>query len=46
MPSDAQLMERLQDDATGESLRALYRTYSGELLGFALNALGERGSAE
>jgi RNA polymerase sigma-70 factor (ECF subfamily) len=46
VPSDAQLMERLQDDATGEALRALYRTYAGELLGFALNALGERGAAE
>jgi RNA polymerase sigma-70 factor (ECF subfamily) len=46
VPSDAQLMERLRGDATGESLRALYRTYAGELLGFALNALGERGAAE
>jgi RNA polymerase sigma-70 factor, ECF subfamily len=45
-PSDAQLMERLQADATGEALRALYRAYAGELLGFALNALGERGAAE
>ena len=46
VPSDAQLMERLRDDATGDALRALYRTYAGELLGFALNALGERGAAE
>jgi RNA polymerase sigma-70 factor (ECF subfamily) len=46
MPTDAQLMERLQVDATGDALRALYRTYAGELLGFALNALGERGAAE
>jgi RNA polymerase sigma-70 factor (ECF subfamily) len=46
VPSDAQLMERLQEDATGEALRALYRAYAGELLGFALNALGERGAAE
>src|SRR3954470_3258332 len=46
MPSDAQLMERLSGDATGEALRALYRTYAGELLGFALNARGERGAAE
>src|SRR3954451_7794582 len=46
VPNDAQLMERLRDDATGEALRALYRTYAGELLGFALNALGERGAAE
>jgi RNA polymerase sigma-70 factor, ECF subfamily len=46
VPSDAQLMERLRADSTGEALRALYRTYAGELLGFALNALGERGAAE
>jgi RNA polymerase sigma-70 factor (ECF subfamily) len=46
VPSDAQLMERLRVDATGEALRALYRAYAGELLGFALNALGERGAAE
>ena len=46
VPSDAQLMGRLQDDATGDALRTLYRTYAGELLGFALNALGERGAAE
>jgi RNA polymerase sigma-70 factor (ECF subfamily) len=39
-------MERLRADATGEALRALYRAYAGELLGFALNALGERGAAE
>jgi RNA polymerase sigma-70 factor (ECF subfamily) len=46
VPTDAQLMERLRADATGEALRALYRTYAGELLGFALHALGERGAAE
>jgi RNA polymerase sigma-70 factor (ECF subfamily) len=46
VPSDAQLMERLRGDATGDALRALYRTYAGELLGFALNSLGERGAAE
>jgi RNA polymerase sigma-70 factor (ECF subfamily) len=39
-------MERLRADATGEALRTLYRSYAGELLGFALNALGERGAAE
>src|SRR6478609_2173557 len=43
---DAQLMERLRDDPTEESLRALYRTYAGELLGFALNALSDRETAE
>jgi RNA polymerase sigma-70 factor (ECF subfamily) len=46
MPTDAQLLARLPTDATGESLRALYRTYAGELFGFALNALGDRGAAE
>lgn len=43
---DAQLMERLRNDPTGESLRALYRIYAGELLGFALNALSDRETAE
>ena len=46
MATDAQLIERLRTDATGEALRELYRTYSGELFGFAYNALGERGVAE
>src|SRR4051812_45326113 len=46
MATDAQLIERLRDDATGEALRELYRIYSGELFGFAYNALGERGVAE
>ena len=46
MATDAQLMERLRTDATGEALRELYRTYSSELFGFAVNALGERGAAE
>ena len=45
-PSDAQLIQRVRADETGEAMRALYRTYSGELFGFALNALGERGAAE
>jgi RNA polymerase sigma-70 factor (ECF subfamily) len=44
--SDAQLIERMRTDDSGEAMRALYRTYAGELFGFALNALGERGSAE
>jgi RNA polymerase sigma-70 factor, ECF subfamily len=43
---DAQLMEHMRSDPTGESLRALYRTYAGELLGFALNALSDRETAE
>ncbi len=46
MATDAQLIERLRTDATGEALRELYRAYSGELFGFSLNALGERGAAE
>jgi RNA polymerase sigma-70 factor (ECF subfamily) len=47
MPDDdVQLMERLRSDSTGEALRALYRAYAGELLGFALNALGDRETAE
>ena len=46
MPSDAQLLARISSDATGEALRTLYRAYAGELYGFALNALGDRGTAE
>ena len=46
VPTDAQLIARISSDATGESLRQLYRSYAGELYGFALNALGDRGSAE
>jgi RNA polymerase sigma-70 factor (ECF subfamily) len=47
MPTDeAQLMERLRSDSTGEALRTLYRAYAGELLGFALNALSDRETAE
>jgi RNA polymerase sigma-70 factor (ECF subfamily) len=45
-PSDAQLIQRVRADETGEAMRALYRAYSGELYGFALNALGDRGAAE
>jgi RNA polymerase sigma-70 factor (ECF subfamily) len=44
--SDVQLLQRMRGDDTGEAVRALYRAYSGELFGFALNALGERGVAE
>src|SRR5919202_7025532 len=46
MASDAQLLARLPSDASGDALRALYRTYAGELFGFALNALEDRGAAE
>jgi RNA polymerase sigma-70 factor (ECF subfamily) len=44
--TDAQLIGRLRTDESGDALRALYRAYGGELYGFALNALGERGAAE
>ena len=30
-PSDAQLIQRVRADETGEAMRALYRTYAGEL---------------
>src|SRR5215216_8062675 len=43
---DAQLVERLYRDETGDAMRALYRLYGGELYGFTLNAVGDRGSAE
>jgi RNA polymerase sigma-70 factor (ECF subfamily) len=43
---DAQLMERMRNDPAGEALRTLYRAYATELLGFALNALGDRETAE
>jgi RNA polymerase sigma-70 factor (ECF subfamily) len=46
MPTDVQLMERVRSDPTGEALRSLYRAYASELLGFALNALGDREAAE
>jgi RNA polymerase sigma-70 factor (ECF subfamily) len=46
MSTDAQLLAKLPTDSTGEALRALYRAYAGELFGFALNALGDRGTAE
>lgn len=45
-PSDATLLERLPRDDSGDGLRELYRRYSGELYGFALNALTDRELAE
>ena len=45
-PSDATLVERLPGDDSGDELRELYRRYSGELFGFACNALGDRELAE
>jgi RNA polymerase sigma-70 factor, ECF subfamily len=44
--ADAALVDRLATDETGEAMRELYRLYGGELFGFALNALGDRGAAE
>jgi RNA polymerase sigma-70 factor, ECF subfamily len=46
VPSDATLVERLPLDDSGDKLRELYRRYSGELYGFALNALTDRELAE
>jgi RNA polymerase sigma-70 factor, ECF subfamily len=43
---DAAIVARLRTDETGEAMRALYRLYGGELYGFTLNALGDRGAAE
>src|SRR3954471_9544010 len=40
------LLKSLNEGQGDESLRALYRTYSGELYGFALSSLGDRGQAE
>jgi RNA polymerase sigma-70 factor (ECF subfamily) len=39
-------MKSLQVDASEQTLRALYRQYGGELYGFAVNSLGDRGLAE
>jgi RNA polymerase sigma-70 factor (ECF subfamily) len=46
MATDVQLMEQMRSDPSGDALRSLYRLYSSELLGFALNALGDRQAAE
>src|SRR3954471_8227559 len=45
-PTDPELLDRLADDRTGDSLRTLYRRYSDELYGFAYQALGDRGAAD
>src|SRR3954454_4360326 len=39
-------MRSLQVEPSEQSLRALYREYGGELYGFAVNCLGDRGLAE
>jgi len=45
-PSDAELVARLTDDRTGDSVRTLYRRYAHELYGFVHQALGDRAAAE
>ena len=42
----AAMLKTLNTSAGEDSMRALYRTYSRELYGFALSALGDRGQAE
>jgi RNA polymerase sigma-70 factor (ECF subfamily) len=42
----ADMLKTLQTSETEASMRALYRTYSSELYGFALSCLGDRGHAE
>src|SRR3954449_10217291 len=39
-------MKSLQVDASEQTLRALYQEYGGELYGFPVNCLGDRGLAE
>ena len=43
---DAVLVERLRSDEWGDAMRALFRLYGGELYGFTLHVLGDRGAAE
>jgi RNA polymerase sigma-70 factor, ECF subfamily len=45
-PTDPELLERLPEDRTGESLRTLYERYSDELYGFVYQALGDRGATD
>ena len=42
----AALLKDLRTSRGEETMRSLYRTYGGELYGFALNCLGDRGLAE
>jgi RNA polymerase sigma-70 factor (ECF subfamily) len=44
--SDTALVRQLATEPSGDGLRTLYRRYSGELYGFACNALGDPGLAE
>jgi RNA polymerase sigma-70 factor (ECF subfamily) len=43
---DAVLVERLRSDEPGDAMRALFRLYGGELYGFTLHEVGDRGAAE
>jgi RNA polymerase sigma-70 factor, ECF subfamily len=43
---DAVLVERLHSEEPGDAMRALFRLYGGELYGFTLHVLGDRGAAE
>src|ERR671926_293995 len=45
-PMSAALLKSLQSARSEDTMRALYRTYGGELYGFALSYLGDRGHAE
>ena len=45
-PDDSLLLRDLRSHRGEDAARALYRTYSGELFGFALSRLGDRGQAE
>jgi RNA polymerase sigma-70 factor (ECF subfamily) len=42
----AAMLKDLQTAGSEESMRLLYRTYGPELYGFAVSALGDRGTAE
>lgn len=45
-PGDEILLRDLHTDRAEDAVRSLYRTYGGELYGFAFNRLGDRGLAE
>jgi len=44
--SDSALVRQLATEPSGDGLKTLYRRYSGELYGFACNALGDPALAE
>jgi RNA polymerase sigma-70 factor (ECF subfamily) len=46
MPSDAELVQALRTRRGEDAARKLYRTYAGELFGFAAQRLGDRALAE